>query len=52
MLLNIQRFWVDNILIYLKFWWHNPGWKTINCIENVFQLFYFFSQQFFIWFKT
>ena len=28
---------------------HNPGWKTINCDENMFQMFYFFIQQFFIW---
>ena len=58
-LLDIHRFWIGNTLIYLSSgsfifnmidnWWHNPGWKTINCNENVFQMFYFFVQQVFIW---
>ena len=52
MLLDIQRFWVDNTLIYLSSktfifnatdnFWHNPGWKTIKCNENMFQMFYFY----------
>ena len=59
MLLDIERFWVDNTLIYLSSrnfvfnttdnLWHKTGWKTINCNENIFQMFYFFLQQLFIW---
>ena len=58
MLLDIWRFWADNALIYLSsrnFFLnttnklrHSPGWKTINCDENMFQMF-FFIQQLFIW---
>lgn len=42
MLLNIQRFCIDNTLIYLSSnlifntidnLWHNTGWKTINCVD-------------------
>ena len=59
MLLENWRFLVDNILIYLisrnfflnttNNFWHSPGWKNINFDENMFQMFYFFIQQLFIW---
>ena len=59
MLLDIRKFWVDNTLIYLSSrnlifnttnnLRPNPGWETINCNENMFQLFYFLLQQLFIW---
>ena len=59
MLLDIQRFCVDNTLIYLSSknfifnmidgLCHKSGWKTINCNENMFQMFYIFLQRFFIW---
>ena len=59
MLLDIGRFRVDNTLIYLSrrnFFFNttnnlrpNPYRETINCNENIFQMFYFFIQQIFIW---
>ena len=58
-LLDIRRFCVDNTLIYLisrNFFLntnnnlqHSPGRKTIDCDKNMFQMFYLFIQQLFIW---